>query len=152
MEEITPYRQARVLLAAIVLAEHRSKKQANIRTIAELSTFSEELVHHLVNKLEDLGAVRRIAGPFEDGVTIEDETAIEALRDEEFSANIDDEVVRFAERQKAKQSEIDKLFKGDDENKKDLRSSLEEQLKAGGKQKKENPLDAITGDKKDKDD
>lgn len=148
MTEDTPYLQAKVLLAVITLVEYRSKKQADIRSISELSGFSSELTNHLVNKLETLGAVRRITGAFEDRVAILDENAIAPLFEEKFSSNIEDEVAQFAQQQKAKHADINSLFQTGGESKKDLFSSLEEKLKAGGKVKRENPLDAI-GKKKD---
>ena len=148
MSEITPYIQAKVLLAAITLIEYREKKQADIESIAELTTFSVEMVHHLVNKLEEIGAVRRITGPFTDRVAIADEPAVDQLKGKEFAPGIEDEVARFAQQQKAKHADISNLFKGGGEKKKDLFSSIQDRIKSGGKQKKENPLDAI-GKKED---
>ena len=69
---------------------------------------------------------------------------------EQFSANIEDQVEQFARKQKEKQADIQSLFSGDSKEKKDLRTSLEDQLKAGGRLKKENPLDALTKEGKDK--
>jgi DNA-binding MarR family transcriptional regulator len=151
MDAENPYVLSRVLLAAVVLLEFKKKKQPEIAEIADLVGVSEELIHHLVNQLEGLGALRRITGPFEDRVAIEDETAIEALKGEQFSANIENEVAQFAEQQKKKQADIESLFKGDGSEKKDLFASLQDQLRSGGKNDKENPLDKLMG-KKDKDD
>lgn len=150
MEQITPYTEAKVVIAAIILAAYRTKKEADIKTIGELSLFSTEKVLHIVKKLEDMGAVRRIVGPFDDKVVIVDESIVETLKGEEYSANIENDVARFAEKQKSKFSDINSLFsKGDDKNEK--HSSLEDQLKAGGKPKKENPLDSISfGSRKEK--
>ena len=150
MEEGTPYFEAKVLLAAIILVEHRDKKQAEISALAELTRFSVEMVHHLVNKLEGLGAVRRISGPFEDRVAIVDESAIEPLVDQKHSSDIEDEVSAFASKQKAKQEQIQNLFSSGDPKKDEMRATLEDQLKVGGKVKKENPLDALTGGGKKK--
>lgn len=148
MEKVTPYIEAKVLLAAIVILEYRGKKSPDVKMISELTTFSVEKVYSIVKKLENLGAVKRIAGPFDDNVVIKDESLLEELREEEFSANIEDEVADFAEKQKSKFADIDSLF-GSGDKKQDLKQSLEEQIKAGGKVKKENPLD-IFSTKKDK--
>lgn len=144
MEEANPYQQAKVFLAAITLIEYRDQKQADVGAIARLTTFSVERVHHLTNKLEKLGAVRRITGAFEDRVSVVDETAIESLQGESYSASIDSEVAQFADKQRAKQTEIENLFGGGDVRKQDLRSTLEDQLKSGGKTKKANPLDELS--------
>ena len=149
MEQSTPYSEAKVLIAAIILAAHRTKKEADVKTIGDLSQFSTEKVLHIVKKLEDLGAVRRITGPFDDKVIIEDESLIDTLKGKEHSANIENEVARFAENQKSKISDINSLFsKGEEDEEK--HSSLEEQIKAGGKAKKANPLDAINFGRKTK--
>lgn len=153
MDEITPYMEAKVVLAAVVLAQFREKKSPDVNSISKLSTFSVEKVHHIVKRLEEIGAVKRLVGPFDDKVVIQDESAIEQLKGEEYSANIEDEVADFAEKQKSKMDDIKSLFGGKgDEKKKDLKASLEDQIKSGGKTKKENPLDALAFGKKKGDD
>ena len=151
MSETTPYLEAKALLAAIVVIEFRDKKQPSINEIAQLIVLSSERTHYLVNKLEQLGALRRITGPFDDKAAILDESLVEGLKDDSYSANIEDEVVAFAKKQKEKQEDIENLFKSGSSEKKDMFDSLQDQLKTGGPPKKENPLDALGGGKKKKD-
>ena len=148
MSETTPYFEARAVIAAIIVIEFREKKQVSIKEIAQLTSLSVERTHYLVNKLEQLGALRRITGPFEDKAAIVDETLIEQLKEQNYSANIEDEVAAFAKKQKEKQADIENLFKSGGEDKKDMFASLQDQLKTGGPPKKENPLDALSKGKK----
>ena len=144
MEKESPYVQGRVLLSAITLIQYKGKEEADVGSIAELVGWSEELTHHVVNKMEEIGAVKRITGPFKDRVNVLDHLAIEELKGQEFDANIEDEISAFAEKQKAKNAEIQNLFGGKSKDKDNLFASLADDLKTGGKKKKENPLDALT--------
>ncbi len=148
MDRATPYLEGKIILAAVLVLEFRDKKNPDVNMISELTTFSVEKVYVIVKTLEDLGAVKRVSGPFEDVIVIQDEAAVNQLEGREYTSNIDNEVADFTDKQKSKIADINNLFGKKDKNK-DLRQSLEQQIKAGGKRKKENPLDIFDKAKKE---
>jgi len=141
----TLYEQAQVFLAGVRLFRHREKRLPSLDDLAEFTRSSKESVHHMCHRLESLGAVERIRGAFDDRVCLKDPLQAEALRREEDSPRIDDEVRKWREQRDSTIQNVEKMFSGDHgkEKRRELHSQIEEKIRQGGKEERKSPLDDL---------
>ncbi len=139
------YEEAQIILAGLRLYQHRENRLPSLKELAEFTKFSTESTYHLCNRLENLGALERIQGTFDERFILKDPLQAEALHKETDKPNIDEDLKKREEEQEISIMEIDKKFSNDHENpeKEELFSQLEERLKKGGKEDRESPLDAL---------
>ncbi len=139
------YEEAQIILAGIRLYQHRESRFPSLNELAEFTQFSKESTYHLCNRLENLGAIERIQGTFDERFFLKDPLQAEALRKDEDKPNIDEDIKKRDEEQENSIKEIEKKFSKDHEDpeKEDLFSQLEGKVKKGGQEDLKSPLDAI---------
>jgi len=145
-EPYSVYEEAQILMAGVRVFRHREQRFPSAKELADFIGFSLESVHHLCNRLENLGAVERIRGAFDERVALRDPLLAEFLRqEEEGRADIGDEVRKWKEQRDGAIQEVEKKFSADfgRREKEDLYSKLEEKIRKGGKEERTSPLDAL---------
>jgi len=150
-EKLTLYEQGQVIAAAVRLHTHREGTPPTPEEIGETIGLHVEKVHHTLNKMEELGAVKVLTGAFGTKVMLADHLAIEELEGRDATPCIDDEVAAFKAAQAKKAEELAKRFDKDfvDPEKQDLKADLNAKISDPSKLKKaDNPLDAMFKKKK----
>ncbi len=141
----TLYEEAQILLAGVRLFQHREQRFPSLEELAEWIRFSVESVHHLCNRLEELGALERIRGAFDDRVCLKDPLRAESLRRAPDSPDIGEDVKHWKEEREKKLKEVEEIFADRREGKKKKAqfAAIEEKLRKGGKEERKSPLDDL---------
>jgi len=145
-ETLTLYEKGHLLAAAIRLHVHHHHTPPTPDQLAEALAMNVEQVHHLVNKMADLGALKVLSGAFGTRVLLADHTAIEELEGADARPDIEDEVAAFQAAQAEKNREVAARFGKDfvDERKRDVQADAAAKLSDPSKLKRsDNPLESL---------
>ena len=144
-ESYNLYEEAQILMAGVRIFKHLEKRLPSLKELAEFIQFSVESVYHISNRLEKMGAVERIRGAFDERICLKDPVAVEELRQESESPDIEKDVQKWKEQREGAIQEVEKMFSEDHgkKEKEDLFSKIEEKIRKGGKEEKKSPLDAL---------
>lgn len=145
-ENSTLYLQGHLVAAVIRLHTYREGAPPTPEQIARQLSITTEQAHYLINKMEELGAVRVAEGSFGVRVMLDDHLQLEELEGKEFTPNIEEELAAFQESQAKKSAELSKMFEKDyvDDDKEKLKEDLDAKIADPAKLKKaDNPLDAM---------
>jgi hypothetical protein len=125
------YDAGHLLVASIRVLVHRDGRPPTVAEAAAPIGLSLEIAHHLVRRLQEAGVLRAVETPFETRLVIEDHTRLEQVPREESGPSVASEFEMFRERQREKQSELDKLFAdgGIEKRRQEETRTLEEKFK-----------------------
>ncbi len=129
MKNLSLYRTAHLVTAAIRVLEFRDGHPPSVAAIGKLLSASEEQVHRLCRKLENQGIVEITSGAYGVRVFIRDHTAIEQLSNDVPKGGMEDELARFKQAQQNRNKTIEDLKNREDARKKELFKQIEEQFK-----------------------
>lgn len=143
---LTLYEKGHLVAAAIRLHNHLHHTPPSPEQLAEVLAINVEQVHHVVNKMAGLGALKVLTGAFGTKVLLADHLLVEELEGADAKPDIDDEVAAFQAAQAEKNEEVAARFDKNfvDERKTDLQSEVAAKLADPSKLKRsDNPLDAM---------
>jgi len=145
-KDLSFYEEGHLVAACIRLHTYQHGVPPSPEDIAATLSISVEKIHHLVNRMAELGAVRVASGAYGVRVLLDDHTKIEELEGKEFTPSIEEELTAFQAAQAKKNEEMAKRFSKDfvDEKKESLKADLASKLADPSKLKKsDNPLDQM---------
>ena len=129
MKNLSLYRTAHLVTAAIRVLEYRDGHPPSVEAIGHLLSASTEQIHRLCRKLENQGIVEITSGAYGVRVFIRDHTAIEQLSDETPKSGLEDELAKFKQDQQNRNKSIEDLKSKEDARRKELFKQIEEQFK-----------------------
>lgn len=145
-EKLDLYQEAHLVVAAVRLIAYREKTPPSPDQVAKFLGFSLENVHYIVNKLDELGALRVMSGAFGVKLLLDDPLKIEDLADLETRPGIEEEIAAFQAAQAQKNEEMAKRFSKDfiDPQKESMKADLAAKIADPSKLKRtDNPLDSM---------
>ncbi|NLH48148.1 MAG: hypothetical protein GX444_06035 [Myxococcales bacterium] len=145
-EKLSLYQEGHLIVAAVRLLTHREKTPPAPEQVAEFLGFSIESVHYLVNKLDELGALRVMSGAYGVKLLLDDHRKLEELEGVENKPGIEEEIAAFQAAQAQRNEEMAKRFSRDfvDPQKESLKADLAAKIADPSKLKRaDNPLDAM---------
>ena len=148
-EEKSIYQEAHLLAAALRVFVHQEGRQPMPEELAAFLGRSLENVLHVCHKMEEMGIVETVPSAFKNVLYLRDHTRIEELAQAGEGPSVSERLKEVEQEKQERAGTIEKMFSPAyaDEKKKDLFADLQAQLKQGGKVKKPNPLDGVTGKK-----
>lgn len=125
------YDAGHLLVATIRVLTHRGGRPPTVAETAAEIGLSIEIAHHLVRRLQAARILRAVETPFEARLVIEDHTRLEQVARDESGPTVASEFEMFRDKQREKQSELDKLFAdgGIDKRRQEETRALEEKFK-----------------------
>ena len=129
MKNLSLYRTAHLITAAIRVLEYRDGHPPSVEAIGSLLSASTEQIHRLCRKLENQGIVEITSGAYGVRVFIRDHMAIEQLPDETPKSGLEDELAKFKQEQQNRNKSIEDLKNKEDARRKELFRQIEDQFK-----------------------
>jgi hypothetical protein len=130
------YTEAHLLVAAIRIFNHLNSRPPNDAELGRTIDLSIERCSFLCRKLEDLEVLEAVEGSFGARWYIRDHIKIEDIPRGEPESNLEDELKKFQENQKAFSQKMETMQAEQKKKKKGLFAEMEKKLKEEIKKKK----------------
>lgn len=129
MKNLSLYRTAHLVTAAIRILEYRDGHPPSMEAIGQLLSASAEQIHRLCRKLEKHDIVEIASGAYAVRAFIRDHTAIEQLPDDTPKGGMENELAKFKQEQQNRNKTIEDLKNREDTRRKELFKQIEENFK-----------------------
>ena len=129
MQQLTPFDQAHLLVAAIRVIQWRNKGVAPVSDVQALLAIGEEEMLHFIRKFEDAGILQTVEKPGGMTLFVADHLRIESLEKSSGKDRLESEVEAFQNRQKSRSSEIEAFRKKQKAKQQALFDRLDRELK-----------------------
>ena len=130
MKKIDLYNSAHLVVSAIRILDHQSNMPPSIDNVCTMLAFSREHCSLICKKLKDMEIIDIVEGAFGSKLCIRDFTRIETIPSTAEDSTLRDELKKYQEASKEKQSRIESIKAQQDKKKKDLFAALDKQLKS----------------------
>jgi len=129
MEELSLYKKAHLIVAAIRVLSHQNSRAPSVDDICHCLDASAEHTHMMCRRLEEKNIIEAVESV--DGVRlfVQNHEAIEQLEDDLPKSGIEDELEQFKKDQLQRDKKINDIKNREAERKKKLFEQLEEGLK-----------------------
>jgi protein-tyrosine-phosphatase len=129
MEQLSLYKRAHLIVAAIRLLAYQTGKPPGVNQLSDCLASSSEQIYMVCRKLTEQGIIEMVAGAYGDKLFVMDHLKIEALPDEAPQSGMEEELALFKEKQKNRDQKIQDIKNKENERKKKLFEQIEAQLK-----------------------
>ena len=123
------YTAAHLLVAAIRVCEHQMSSPPTIDDISKILAKSLERSNYVCRKLEELGVIESIEGSYGNRLFVRDHLKIEDIPRDANETQLDEELQKFKDSQKALTEKIETIQAQQAKKKKDLFAEMEKKLK-----------------------
>ena len=123
------YATAHLFVAAVRVCEHQMGTPPTIEDISQLLTMSMERSNYVCRKLKELGVVDSVEGSFGNRLFVRDYLKIEEIPRDADGKQLEAELKKFKESQKALSDKIETIQAKQAQKKKDLFAEMEKKLK-----------------------
>ena len=128
-KQIDFYNEAHLFVAAIRIFEHLNSRPPNADELCRTINFSIERGNFISRKLEDLGIIEAVEGSYGARLYVSDHLKIEDIPQGEPGSNMEDELKKFQDSQKAFSQKMETLQAEQKQKKKDRFAEMEKKLK-----------------------
>ncbi|MDJ0985743.1 MAG: hypothetical protein QNJ26_09385 [Desulfobacterales bacterium] len=123
------YVTAHLFVAAVRVCEHQMGTPPTIGDISQLLTMSMERSNYVCRKLKELGVIDSVEGSFGNRLFVCDHLKIEEIPRDADGKQLEAELNKFKESQKALSDKIETIQAKQAQKKKDLFAEMEKKLK-----------------------
>ena len=123
------YSAAHLFVAAIRVCEHQMSSPPTIEDISEMLTVSLERSNYICRKLKELGVIESVEGSYGNRLFVRDHLKIEKIPRDADETQLDEELQKFKDSQKALTEKIETIQAQQAQKKKDLFAEMEKKLK-----------------------
>ena len=123
------YTAAHLFVAAIRVSEHQMGSPPTIDDISKILAMSLERSNYVCRKLEELGVIESIEGSYGNRLFVRDHLKIEDIPRDANETQLDEELQKFKDSQKALTEKIETIQAQQAKKKKDLFAEMEKKLK-----------------------
>jgi DNA-binding IscR family transcriptional regulator len=123
------YSAAHLFVAAIRVCEHQMSSPPTIEDISEMLTVSLERSNYICRKLKELGVIESVEGSYGNRLFVRDHSKIEKIPRDADETQLDEELQKFKDSQKALTEKIETIQAQQAQKKKDLFAEMEKKLK-----------------------
>lgn len=123
------YTEGHLMVAAIRVLTHRDGTPPSVESASELANMAREQGYRICNKLDELGIVRILEGPFGTKLDILDHTLLEDIPEIAPQTSMEEELQKFQSARKGLTSKVENIKAEQQEKKKSLFADLEKQFK-----------------------
>ncbi|MGD9174875.1 MAG: hypothetical protein PVF29_11970 [Desulfobacterales bacterium] len=123
------YTAAHLFVAAIRVCEHQMSSPPTIDDISKILAKSLERSNYVCRKLEELGVIESVEGSYGNRLFVRDHLKIEDIPRDANETQLDEELKKFKESQKALTEKIETIQSQQAKKKKDLFAEMEKKLK-----------------------
>ena len=123
------YATAHLFVAAIRVCEHQMSTPPTIEDIAKILVMSMERGSYVCRKLKELGVIDSVEGSFGSRLFVRDHLKIEEIPRDADGKQLEAELQKFKESQKALSDKIENIQAKQAQKKKDLFAEMEKKLK-----------------------
>ncbi len=123
------YSEAHLFVAAIRILEHRQKRPPILEDVCEMIGISTEAGHALCRKMQTIGAVETVDGPYSLKLSVADHLQLEKMPRGQQQATLAKELEEFqAKKTKADRKTAD-IYAEFEKKKRDMLTDIEEKFK-----------------------
>ncbi|MGD9055289.1 MAG: hypothetical protein PVG40_15940 [Desulfobacterales bacterium] len=123
------YTAAHLFVAAIRVCEHQMSSPPTIDDISKTLAMSLERSNYICRKLIELGVIDRVEGSYGNRLFVRDHLKIEEIPRDADGTQLDEELQKFKDSQKALTEKIETIQAKQARKKKDLFAEMEKKLK-----------------------
>ena len=123
------YTAAHLFVAAIRVCEHQMTSPPTIGDISKILAMSLERSNYVCRKLEELGIIESVEGSYGNRLFVRDHLRIEDIPRDANETQLDEELQKFKDSQKALTEKIETIQAQQAKKKKDLFAEMEKKLK-----------------------
>ena len=123
------YTAAHLFVAAIRVCEHQMSSPPTIDDISKMLAMSLERSNYVCRRLKDLGVIDRVEGSYGIRLFVRDHMKIEEIPRDADGTQLDAELQKFKDSQKALTEKIETIQAKQAQKKKDLFAEMEKKLK-----------------------
>ena len=123
------YAAAHLFVAAIRVCEHQMSSPPAIDDIAKTLTMSLERSNYICRRLKELGVIESVEGSYGNRLFVRDHLKIEEIPRDVDETQLDAELQKFKDSQRALTEKIETIQAKQAQKKKDLFAEMEKKLK-----------------------
>jgi hypothetical protein len=123
------YTAAHLFVAAIRVYEHQMSSPPTIEAISKILAMSLERSNYVCRKLKELGVIESVEGSYGIRLFLRDHLKIEEIPRDTNETQLDEELQKFKNSQKALTEKIESIQAQQAKKKKDLFAEMEKKLK-----------------------
>ena len=123
------YTQGHLIIAAIRVCEHLNSRPPTVDDVCRIIHYSLEQGHFICRKLQEHGILKTVEGSFGTRLFINDHLKLEELPRDEPEINLENDLKKFQDTQKAFSQKIESFQAQQKQKKKDLFAEMEKKLK-----------------------
>ena len=123
------YTTAHLVVSAIRVCEHQMSTPPSIDNISQILVMSIERCNYVCRKLKELGIIDSVEGSFGNRLFVRDHLKIEDIPRDADGTQLEAELQKFKESQKALSEKIESIHAKQAQKKKDLFAEMEKKLK-----------------------
>lgn len=129
MRKIDFYSLSHLIVSAVRVLSHTGVEAPSVEDVCGLLTLSLEQGHMLCKKLQDLGIIEMVEGPFGLRLFVRDHLKIEEIPRDETGNSLRDEVEKFQSSRKDFKDRIEKFQSRKEMEQKELFAKIQEKFK-----------------------
>ncbi len=129
MKQNNLYTQSHLVVSAIRILEYQNEQPPSVDAVCDMLSFSSEHAQFLCKKMNEMGIIEMVEGPFGSRLFIRDHLKIEALPRNGEKEGLREEIEKFQNAQKGFQQKIENYQARKAEARKNLFAEIEEKLK-----------------------
>ncbi len=123
------YTTAHLFVSAIRVCEHQMNTPPSIDNISQILVMSIERCNYICRKLKELGIIESIEGSYGNRLFVRDHLKIEEIPRDADETQMEAELQKFKESQKALSEKIESIHAKQAQKKKNLFAEMEKKLK-----------------------
>ena len=128
-KKTTLYSQAHLIIAGIRVYEHLNSRPPTVDDVWRVINFSIEQGHFICRKLQEHDIIKAVEGSYGSRLFINDHLKLEELPRGEPESNLENDLKKFQDTQKAFSRKIESFQAQQKQKKKDLFAEMEKKLK-----------------------
>lgn len=129
MKKLNPYVEGHLAVAAVRVLEHQKNMPPSVEDVGALLSVSREQAYRMCNKLNDLGIIKILEGPFGNKIDIRDHGRLEEIPREDLSPGMEAELEKFRQQRKGISEKVETIKAEREEKKKNLFADIEKAFK-----------------------
>lgn len=129
MPKLNPYLEGHLTVAAVRVLEHRKNMPPSVEDVGELLNASREQAYRMCNKLDEMGIIKIVEGPFGNKISIIDHTLLEDIPKEDAAPGMEAELEKFRQQRSGLAQKVESIKAEREEKKKSLFADIEKAFK-----------------------